>query len=142
MGKYDEQRARIEASGGVTVATLGELRQAIGQARLGPYVLADIAKNLEREGIAYFPADVIDDNKAPRQWEEVRLLFADQNNPIFKALKAITDPTTDGDTFLTTLAGAGNPIADVARLDDRLTRARGAIEDALAILDEPTDATP
>ncbi|WP_159807755.1 hypothetical protein [Cellulomonas citrea] len=140
MATYDLMKKRIKSSGGVATATLGELREAINQARLGPYVLQDIAKGLEREGIAYFPSVTIDDNKAPRKWEEVRLILADQSNPIYKALRAIEDPNADGDAFLVSLAAAGTPVADVARYEDRLKRTRGALEDALAILDEPSDA--
>ena len=140
MATYEVMKKRIKAGGGVATATLGELREAIGQARLGPYVLQDIAKGLEREGIAYFPSVMIDGNKAPRKWEEVRLVLADQGNPIYKALRAIEDPNSDGDLFLVSLAATGTPVADVARFENRMKRARGALEDALAILDEPADA--
>ena len=140
MGTYDEMKSRIVRHDGVATASLGELRGAIGQARLGPYVLQDIAKGLEREGIAYFPSAVIDHNEAPRQGELVRLVLSDQNSPIYRAMRAIQDPTSDGDKFLASLTVEGSPIADVARFEDQMERTRGALQDALAILNEPSSA--
>lgn len=139
MGYYDAMKQRIKADGGVTTATLGELRDGIQQARLGPYVLENVAEKLRQEGIDFFPEHVIRDNPAPRQHQEVRLVALDPNGPIFRLMKAIQDPTQDGDDFLRAL-GAGSSAAGLARLESRLERVRGALEDAVAALDEPDDA--
>lgn len=141
MGRYEKMKEKVQDSGGVHVVTLGELREAIGISRLGPYVLADIATQLHQEGLDYFPAASLDDNAAPRQWHEVRLVLRDSSSPIYKAMKAIEDPTEDGDAFLVDL-GTSAPAATAARAEGRLERVRGALQDAIAILDEPTDAEP
>lgn len=141
MGKYDKMKKAVEQCGGVSVVTLRELREAIGVSRLGPYVLADIASQLHQEGLDYFPAHTLDDNPAPRQWHEVRLVLRDPGSPIYKAMKAIEEPTEDGDTFLSDL-GTGAATATAARAEDRLERVRGALQDALAILNEPSNAGP
>lgn len=138
MGKYDAMKARVREGGGLAVATLGELREAIGLQRLGPYVLKDVSDTLKREGLDFFPRDTIENNPAPRQWEAVRIVEIDPNSPIYKAMKAIEVPAPDGDVFLISLA-TQSAAADAARLQSRVQRARGAIEDALAILNEPDD---
>ena len=107
--------------------------------RLGPYVLETVADKLHQEGIHFFPNWIIADNKAPRQWQEVRLVELDPNSPIYRAAKAIEDPTEDGDAFLCELA-TNSATASAARADSQLQRVRGALKDAIAILDEPKDA--
>ena len=139
MGNYDEMKVRIKEGGGVAVATLGELREAIHQQRLGPYVLEAVAERLHQEGIEFFPAWVIKDNSAPRQHHSVRLVDLNPSSPIYKAVRAVEDPTDDGDDFLRGLA-TSSPTATAARIEDQLKRVRGALEDAVAILDEPEDA--
>ena len=139
MGRYEKMKQAVEAQGGVHVVTLGDLRSAIGVARLGPYVLEDIANQLRQEGLEYFPRLTLDDNPAPRQWHPVRLILANPASPIYKAMKAIEDPTEDGDAFLADL-GTSAPVATAARAEQKLQRVRGALQDALAVLDEPDDA--
>jgi len=139
MGDYDDIKKRIKAGGGVTTATLGELREAIQQQRLGPYVLETVAEKLHQEGIDFFPNWIIAGNTAPRQYHQVRLVELNPNSPIYRAAKAIEDPTEDGDAFLCGLA-TSSATASAARADSQLQRVRGALEDAIAILDEPEDA--
>ena len=139
MGSYDVMKLRIKDGGGVATANLGELREAIKQQRLGPYVLETVAEKLHQEGIDFFPEWVIKENSAPRQHHEVRLVELNPNSPIYRAMKAIQDPTEDGDAFLCGLA-TSSPAATAARVEGRLKRVRGAIEDAIAILNEPDDA--
>jgi len=135
VGDYDDMKDRIKEGNGVAVTTLRELREAINIARLGPYVLQQVSDKLHRAGIDYFPRAVIDTNPAPRQDQEVRLVLQDQSSPIYKALSAIDKPDRDGDAFLVGLA-TQSPAAEVARLEDQILRAKGALADAQAALDE------
>ena len=139
MGDYDAMKKRIKEEGGVATATLGELREAINQQRLGPYVLEAVGERLHQEGIEFFPTWVIKDNNAPRQHHAVRLIELNPNSPIYKAVRAVDDPTGDGDDFLRGLA-TSSATATAARVENQLKRVRGALADALAILDEPEDA--
>lgn len=139
MGSFDQMKSRIKDAGGVETVTLGELREAISQQRLGPYVLKAVGDGLHQEGIEFFPRWVIEDNVAPRQHHLVRLIALDPSSPIYKAARAVEDPTSDGDDFLRSLA-TSSPTATAARVEDQLKRVRGALDDAIAILDEPEDA--
>ncbi len=92
----------------IVVATLGELRKAIGYERLGRYVLDELASKLEGEGLGYFPLDVIDDNPEPRQQQEVRLYR--RGKGIGKLIQAITKPTPSGDRLLRENANDGTDL--------------------------------
>lgn len=41
--------------------------------RLGDRVLSHLARELENQGLGYYPAPVLDDNPTPRQHETVRI---------------------------------------------------------------------
>jgi hypothetical protein len=65
--------ARCHAEGGLTEATLGELREELGYKKLGRYVLDDIREHLDKAKLGYFPGWVIDParNVEPRQVQTV-----------------------------------------------------------------------
>ncbi len=89
----------------IVVATLGDLRKAIGYDRLGRYVLDELAARLEGEGLGYFPLDVIDFNLEPRQHQAVRIYR--RGKGVGKVIQAVTSPTPSGDRLLRDNGGAG-----------------------------------
>ncbi|RKN31628.1 hypothetical protein [Micromonospora musae] len=64
---------RCREAGGLTEATLGELRDELGYKKLGRWVLAEIADALKAAGLGFFPPDRLNAelNAEPRQWQTV-----------------------------------------------------------------------
>lgn len=65
--------ARCRAEEGLTAATLGELREALGYKKLGRWVLGEIADALTRSRLGYFPLWLLDPtkNEEPRQHQQL-----------------------------------------------------------------------
>jgi hypothetical protein len=65
--------ARCKGDGGLTRATLGELREELGYRKLGRWVLEEVAAFLAEARLGYFPLDMLepDRNTEPRQGQTV-----------------------------------------------------------------------
>ncbi|GGC73974.1 hypothetical protein IEU95_15850 [Hoyosella rhizosphaerae] len=114
MAQFDSIPDLAEAAdelGGLTVVTLGELREVLGYNRLGVRVLAEIADKLREHGLGYYPQHVLDSNPAPRFSEEVRVYKV--GAPLGVIVEAILNPTDIGDERLREAAG-GRP-AEILR---------------------------
>ncbi len=133
MANFDDIHKRLK-DGVITTATLEELREAIGQRRLGPNVLGTIREQLKQEGLEYFPAWVLDSNSAPRKTQTVRICKLDTASAVFKIVQAVQEPTEAGDEALRQLETG--PTALALATSDKLERLRAAIEDAMSILKE------
>ncbi|MGV9584423.1 hypothetical protein [Nocardia farcinica] len=85
--------ARCDAEGGLTVATLKELRDCIGRSKLGKWVLGEIAEALDEHRLGYFPTGVLvpETNPEPRQWQEV-WVYRKDNSPLARVVDTILDP--------------------------------------------------
>ncbi|MCZ7440269.1 hypothetical protein O7598_27990 [Micromonospora sp. WMMC241] len=85
--------ARCQADGGLTEATLGELRDELGYRKLGRWVLAEIADTLRATGLGFFPADRLDAalNTEPRQWQTV-WIYSRDSTPRARVIDAVLHP--------------------------------------------------
>lgn len=63
--------AKCKAAGGLLEISLEELRNEVGKAKLGKWVLGAIAENLSTSGLGYFPQWVLDPVQNPemRSWQ-------------------------------------------------------------------------
>src|SRR5690348_8082561 len=114
MGINDlEELGKLVDDDVIVVATLGELRKAIGYDRLGRYVLDELSSRLEGEGLGYFPLEVIDANPEPRQQQEVRVYR--RGKGVGKVIQAITNPTPAGDRLLRENTGDGADVIQQIR---------------------------
>lgn len=100
---------RVETEDNLTVATLGELREALGYGRLGVGVLVQISKALYGVGLGYYPTWVLDDNPVPRQGDAVRVFR--KGTPVGDVIEAVLHPTIAGDQRLR--SGTGGQAAEV-----------------------------
>ncbi|WP_431916607.1 hypothetical protein [Micromonospora wenchangensis] len=85
--------ARCRADGGLTEATLGELRTELGYRKLGRWVLAEIADTLRATGLGFFPPHRLDPelNTEPRQWQTVWIYDRD-GGPRARMIDAVLQP--------------------------------------------------
>ncbi|MDG4816649.1 hypothetical protein O7628_14220 [Micromonospora sp. WMMD956] len=85
--------ARCRANGGLTEATLGELRDELGYRKLGRWVLAEIAETLRTTGFGFFPPDRLraELNTEPRQWQTVWIYDRD-GGPRARMIDAVLQP--------------------------------------------------
>ncbi|MDI5936782.1 MULTISPECIES: hypothetical protein [unclassified Micromonospora] len=85
--------ARCRANGGLTEATLGELRDELGYRKLGRWVLAEIAETLRTTGLGFFPPDRLraELNTEPRQWQTVWIYDRD-GGPRARMIDAVLQP--------------------------------------------------
>lgn len=102
--------ARCVEEGGLTIATLKELREALGYGRLGKWVLGEIAEALDQEQLGYFPIGMLmpETNPEPRQWDEV-WVYRKDSSPLARVLEAALNPGRAEDVRATLTA---------VRLDD------------------------
>jgi len=101
--------ARCRSEGGLTEATLGELREELGYKKLGRWVLNEIAESLEQSELGYFPPERLDAerNAEPRQWQIVWIYSRDGGarariidailNPDKRDVRAVLDGLVDSD---------------------------------------------
>lgn len=94
MSIVKEIEARVDASGGLAVCTLGELRDVAGKGKLGNFVLQAAAKTLDGIGLAFYPAPA----EPFRQHHEVRVYRRD--SPLGALVQAVVEPTERGDELL------------------------------------------
>lgn len=85
--------ARCREDGGLTEATLGELRDELGYKKLGRWVLAEIADTLKAAGLGFFPPDRLNAelNTEPRQWQTVWIYQRDGGSRA-RVLDAVLQP--------------------------------------------------
>ncbi|MEU1752480.1 hypothetical protein ABZ436_07480 [Micromonospora matsumotoense] len=85
--------ARCRADGGITEATLGELRAELGYRKLGRWVLEEIANTLRATGLGFFPPQRLDAalNTEPRQWQTVWIYDRD-GGPRARVIDAVLQP--------------------------------------------------
>ncbi|GHJ10663.1 hypothetical protein TPA0907_50300 [Micromonospora humidisoli] len=85
--------ARCRADGGLTEASLGELREELGYRKLGRWVLAEIAEALQATGLGYFPPERLDpdQNTEPRQNQTVWIYCRD-GGPRARVIDAVLRP--------------------------------------------------
>lgn len=94
----DDIKSAAEAQGGLIVASLLELREAMGYGRLGERVLSHIARELENQGLGYYPAHVLEDNPTPRQHEMVRIYI--KSSKLGEMVSSVLSPSEHGDELL------------------------------------------
>ncbi|MGC5286070.1 hypothetical protein [Micromonospora sp. DT231] len=85
--------ARCRADGGLTQATLGELRDELGYRKLGRWVLAEIAETLRATGLGFFPPERLtaELNTEPRQWQTLWIYVRD-GGPRARVIDAVLQP--------------------------------------------------
>ena len=85
--------ARCRADGGLTEATLGELRDELGYRKLGRWVLAEIAETLKATGLGFFPSHRLNAelNTEPRQWQTV-WIYARDGGSRARVIDAVLQP--------------------------------------------------
>ncbi|WP_444949609.1 hypothetical protein [Micromonospora ureilytica] len=85
--------ARCRADGGLTEATLGELRDELGYRKLGRWVLVEIADRLRATGLGFFPPQRLDAelNTEPRQSQTVWIYVRDGGSRA-RVIDAVLEP--------------------------------------------------
>jgi hypothetical protein len=85
--------ARCRADGGLTEATLGELREELGYRKLGRWVLAEIADTLKATGLGFFPPHRLNAelNNEPRQ-SQTLWIYARDGGPRARVIDAVLQP--------------------------------------------------
>jgi hypothetical protein len=115
--------ARCRADGGLTQATLGELRAELGYRKLGRWVLEEIAETLGRARLGYFPLDQLDpeQNSEPRQHQTV-WIYDKGDDVRARVLDAILEP--DKHDVRGALDGLVAGRASALSADEKLARIR------------------
>lgn len=129
-GAAEEVLGKLDNGGGFATVTLRELKDVMGVGRLGTIVLADIRRWLVRNGVGYFPKNVLEGNDQPRQDQELRIYRTDRGSALAAVVAAVLDPTMDGDRVLGALS-QDSSTQRAEELEERLERTRAALEDAL-----------
>ena len=92
---YAKLRDHIEAQGGIATVPMWQLRDGAGWDRLGVNVVKDIARKIERAGIATLPAtDVL-----PYSRDEVVRVYL-VNSRVGRVIEAVLEPSKAGDKLL------------------------------------------
>ncbi|MFI7519059.1 hypothetical protein OG994_22935 [Micromonospora globbae] len=115
--------ARCREDGGLTEATLGELRDELGYKKLGRWVLAEIAETLRATGLGFFPPERLNAelNTEPRQWQTVWIYQRD-GGPRARVIDAVLQPDDCDVRAVLDGIGAGNLAA--LSPEERLRRIR------------------
>ncbi|MRH93333.1 hypothetical protein GFY24_38970 [Nocardia sp. SYP-A9097] len=98
--------SRCSEEGGLTQASLQELREALGFGRLGKWVLEEIKKDLESYRLGWFPTNILEPeiNAEPRQWQQVWIYRKDES-PLARVLDAVLTDNAPADRVRATLTG-------------------------------------
>src|SRR5882757_3964454 len=104
MSSYDEIAEQVDASGGLYVTRMEELRDAHRAGRLGVNVREAISDRLRSRGIGHLPGEL-----PSYQEEEVRLYRL--GDPIGKVIEAVLRPSDTGDQVLR--HGVGSTATDI-----------------------------
>ena len=99
MSTYDQIAKQVDASNGLYVTRMEELRDAHQASRLGVNVRDAISDRLRSRGIGHVP-DVL----PPYQEDEVRLYRL--GDPIGKVIEAVLRPSDAGDQILRQSVGS------------------------------------
>lgn len=134
----DRLLKKLDDANGFTTVTLRELKEVMNVGRLGKNVLADITRWLNRSGVGYFPQWVLEQNPEPRQDHELRIYRNDRASGLAALVSAVLDPSSDGDKTLAGLTGDSST-QRAEELEERLTRTKAALEDALAEINRTAD---
>lgn len=105
MGMYKDmgELAQCVKDEDLVVATLEDLRDALGYKRLGTRVLADINQALTAQGLGCFPADVLSPaSLEPRAGDVVRVYAL--KSKLGSIISAVQDPSDEGDELLLEVA--------------------------------------
>jgi hypothetical protein len=115
--------ARCHGDGGLTVATLGDLREELGYKKLGKWVLAEIAESLQKSRLGYFPLSVLDpaQNTEPRQWQKV-WIYRKNDDLRAQVIDAVLQP--DMHDVRSILDGVVGGHADALTAEQKLDRIR------------------
>ncbi|MFE7128934.1 hypothetical protein [Streptomyces sp. NPDC057617] len=113
--------------GGLLKTNLGTLRQELGYKKLGRYILEEIAEELGKLGLGYFPRDVLDPrcNTEPRQGNEVWVYERD-NSTRARVLDAVLYPEQTNVRSVLDGLTAGNLSALTA--EEKLKRIQEIVE--------------
>ena len=93
----------VEADANLTIVRLGELREALGYSRLGSNVLREIADELKKANLGYFPQWRLDENDQPRQHDEVRVYKT--RSALGDLIDAVLEPSAKNDERLRAAGG-------------------------------------
>lgn len=107
MGDLGFTRDECDAHDGLLRVSLGTLRKELGRDRLGKWILGEIADELKKQQMGYFPADTLDPNRntEPRQHQTIWVYVRD-NSTRARVIDAILHPGDhDVQTILDGLAG-------------------------------------
>lgn len=118
--------ARCRADGGLTEATLGELRDELGYRKLGRWVLAEIGETLRATGLGFFPPERLDAerNTEPRQWQTVWIYVRD-GGPRARVIDAVLQP--DGRDVRAELNALSTESLAALTLQQKLDRIRDIV---------------
>ena len=112
---FERITRRVDDTGGVAVATLGELRDLSNKGRLGRHVLGQIAEELTNCGLGYFPLTTLEDHEQPRACEEIRLYRLETS--LATLIESVTCPSETGDEVLRASTGdAATLVQEIRRL--------------------------
>lgn len=104
--KYSNMEQIVEAvvaGGNLEIVRLGELREALGYSRLGSNVLREVADELKKAGLGYFPEWQLDSNDQPRQHDEVRVYK--KRSAVGDLVDAVLEPSAKNDEKLRSAGG-------------------------------------
>jgi hypothetical protein len=98
--------ARCAEEGGLTQASLQELRKALGYGRLGKWVLEEIKNDLENYRLGWFPTNLLEPeiNSEPRQWQQI-WIYRKDDSPLARVLDAVLTEEAPGEQVRATLTG-------------------------------------
>jgi len=133
---------------GVQQVTLRELRDIHGTARLGRYVLAEIAHELKLNKILFTPKRLLNGayNDKPRQDQVLWLTIDEPANTAALAIKAVENAQEEGgrNDELKTLkalrkllkSSSGSALTKTSTIRQSVDQARAALQDALNDLEQ------
>ncbi|KIF67607.1 hypothetical protein HY68_01515 [Streptomyces sp. AcH 505] len=127
MAELEATRHEVDCHDGLFETTLGILREELGYKKLGKWILEEIVESLGKEGLGYFPNEILDPrcNTEPRQWHKVWVYVRD-NSTRARVLDAVLHPNQSNvRSVLDGLAGG-----DLSALtpDERLKRIQEIVE--------------
>lgn len=121
---------RCAEQGGVTIADLEELRDAVGYDRLGKWVLGVIGDALDAHGLGYLPVGALDHaaNSEPRKWHHI-IVYRKDGGLVDRVVTTVLSPadacqdqvriSRDATLLATLYAGADpiSPLTDTQKLN-------------------------
>jgi hypothetical protein len=105
---FDDLKRRVQSEGGVLTLPAWEIRDMYGAGRLGAIVRENISRELRRQGLGHYPAEIPGD-----QYKHIRIY--EQGSRVEDLIEAVLDPNEDGDRILRDAVGGAE--AERALLD-------------------------